>query len=149
MDSYSNPPQPEVLQTLAKEENLTELNRRMGGFSQYNGLTVTRIQDGVGEGELKITPQSLNPLGIVHGGCLAALADTVAGVAASRAVGVPSVTVNYCFNFLRPAKGTGQKIYCRAVPDKLGKTLSVYSVTLTDDDGAEVACGTFTFFAKT
>lgn len=139
MDSYSRPNE---LAALVERDN------RKSGFSAHNGLTVTRIADGIGEGEMEITPHSLNPLGIVHGGCLAALADSVAGGAASLAAGRACVTVNYCFHFLRPAKGTGKKIYCRAVPDKLGRTLSVYSVTLTDDDGDEVACGTFTFFVK-
>lgn len=126
-------------------DSYSKLNRAEG-FSSHNGITVTSVKDGVGEGELAITPQSLNPMGIVHGGCLASLADTVAGVAAAAGQGRSGVTVNYCFNFLRPAKGTGKKIYCRADPHKMGRTLSVYAVSLTDDSGKEVAAGTFTFF---
>lgn len=116
------------------------------GFTTYNGLRITGVIDSIGYGEFDITPERLNPMGIVHGGCLAALADTVAGTAACCAVGKPCVTVNYCFNFLRPALGTGQKIYCRAKPQKVGRTLCVYIATLTDDSGSEVAAGTFTFF---
>ena len=42
--------------------------------------------------------------------------------------------------------GTNQKIRCRATPEKTGRTLSVYHVSLTDDEGLEVATGNFTFF---
>ena len=116
-------------------------------FSTRNNIRVTAAYaDGSGEGELTITPECLNPHGIVHGGCLAALADSVGGWTASSAQHRTCVTVNYAFHFLRPAMGTNQKIRCRATPEKTGRTLSVYHVSLTDDEGLEVATGNFTFF---
>ena len=117
-------------------------------FSSHNGIAVTRVQKDLSEGELTITPQSLNPLGIVHGGCLAALADTVAGAGVIGNTGRTCVTVNYSFHFLNPASGDGHKIYCRARPQKMGRTLCLYEVSLTDDGGREVATGSFTFFLK-
>ena len=116
-------------------------------FSAYNNIRVTKVgADGVAEGVLTVTEHSLNPHGIVHGGCLASLADTVAGWAVARATGSACVTVNYGMNFLRPAKGSYKTITCRAEPEKLGRTLCVYRVTLSGDDGKEVATGNFTFF---
>lgn len=116
-------------------------------FSTYNNIHITAAYtDGSAVGTLAITAQSLNPHGIVHGGCLATLADTVAGQAVFLATSRNCVTVNYAFNFLRPAK-SGQKIItCTATPEKLGGTLCVYHVSLTDESGAEVANGNFTFF---
>ena len=110
---------------------------RYDPFSSHNNIRVTATyEDGSGEGELIVTRESLNPHGIVHGGCLAALADSVGGWTASSAQHRTCVTVNYAFHFLRPAMGTNQKI----------RTLSVYHVSLTDDEGLEVATGNFTFF---
>ena len=120
----------------------------MQSFSSYNGITVTKLEKDVAEGELVITPQSLNSAGIVHGGCLATLADTVAGNGVACATGHMCVTVNYSFHFLSPAFGDGHKIYCRAFPQKIGRTLCLYEVSLTDDNGREVAAGSFTFFLK-
>lgn len=112
------------------------------GFTYHNGIRITRLDLDYCEGELEITPECLNPLGIVHGGCLAALADTVGGMAAlSRGKG--TVTVNYGFSFLRQAKGT--KIKCVATPEKVGKSISVFRCTLTDDQDQLVASGQFTF----
>ena len=68
------------------------------------------------------------------------------GWTASSAQHRTCVTVNYAFHFLRPAMGTNQKIRCRATPEQTGRTLSVYHVSLTDDEGLEVATGNFTFF---
>lgn len=114
-------------------------------FSHRNNIRITNLyDDGSVDGELTVTPESLNPHGIVHGGCLATLADTVAGHAAH--VHGSCVTVNYAFNFLRPAKGTNKKIYCVATPEKVGRTLCVYHLELTDDEGVQVATGNFTFF---
>ena len=47
---------------------------RYDPFSSHNNIRVTATyEDGSGEGELIVTRESLNPHGIVHGGCLAAL----------------------------------------------------------------------------
>ena len=101
-----------------------ELHYSNGGepmFDKYNGISIVAAGDGWAEGELEVSRHSLNPHGIVHGGALAALADTVAGSGVFFATGHYCVTVNYAFNFLRPAKGTNQKIRCRATPEKLGR----------------------------
>ena len=46
--------------------------------------------------------------------------------------------------FLRPANTP--KIYCEATPKKMGRTLSVIQFVMSNDKGAVVATGTFTFF---
>ena len=69
---------------------------RYDPFSSHNNIRVTATyEDGSGEGELIVTRESLNPHGIVHGGCLAALADSVGGWTASSAQHRTCVTVNY------------------------------------------------------
>ena len=61
MDSYSN------LRARAK------CNR----FAEHNGIELTLIETDHVEGEITVTEAHLNPMGMVHGGCLATLADTV------------------------------------------------------------------------
>ena len=114
-----------------------------GQFSFENGIRVTLARPGYAEGVLTVGPNSSNPHGTVHGGCLYTLADTVAGTAAC-AHGASCVTVNGSMEFLRPA--TGPAIRCVATPKKQGNTLSVIQVVLTNTAGKEVATGTFTFF---
>lgn len=112
-------------------------------FSFVNGVTVTKLQRDLCEGELAVGPDSRNPSGHVHGGALVTLADTVAGCCACSRGG-DCVTANESFEFLRPADGP--KIFCRATPKKMGRRLCVIQVELTDSQGQLVAAGTFTFF---
>lgn len=111
-------------------------------FSAYNNIIITKIDLDYAEGVLHVKPESLNHIGAVHGGCLATLADTTAGMAACSR-GRSCVTVNYAFNFLRQAKG--EMIRCEAKAVKVGKSLSVIRVELTNEMGILVAGGDFTF----
>ena len=116
-----------------------------GCFAPHNHIYVTELRDDhSASGVLEIQPSSLNPLGIVHGGALVTLADTVAGTAAYT-TGKTCVTLDCSMQYLSP--GTGTRIHCTAVPKKLGRTVLVYDVSLTDDSGRPVASGTYTFFA--
>ena len=112
-------------------------------FSYESGILITHAEPGRVLGELTVGENSYNPHGIVHGGLLTTLADTAAGCCACSKGG-HCVTSNCTMEFLRPA--TGKMIYCVATPKKLGRSLSTIQVSLTNDDGIEVATGTFTFF---
>ena len=114
-------------------------------FAVHNHIKITHIDEDKVEGELTIAPESLNPLGFVHGGCLVSLADSVAGTAVYTK-GRACVTLDCSFNYLRPATGT--KIRCVARPQKIGHTIAVYEVLLTDDQERPVASGIFNFFRK-
>ena len=112
-------------------------------FSFENGMLVTHAEPGLVRGELTVSENSVNPHGMVHGGALTTLADTVAGCCACSKGG-HCVTSNCTMEFLRPAYG--KKIYCEATPKKMGRSLSTIQVSLTNDEGAVVDTGTFTFF---
>ena len=112
-------------------------------FSYENGILLTDVSPGYAKGELTVCPNSINPHGNVHGGALATLADTVRGCCACSRGG-SCVTANCSMEFLRPA--TGSKIYCEATPKKMGRSLSVIQLVITNDKGAVVATGTYTFF---
>ena len=112
-------------------------------FSYENGILLTEVEPGYARGELNVGPNSINPHGNVHGGALATLADTVGGCCACSKGG-SCVTANCTLEFLRPA--TGPKIICEATPKKMGRTLSVIQVVLTNDQNVAVATGTYTFF---
>lgn len=123
---------------------LMEAVNRAGQFSYENGIEVTRIQPGLAQGVLRAGPASLNPHGMVHGGAMATLADTVGGCCACSE-GKSCVTANSTMEFLRPAQGD---LFCEATPKKLGSKLSVIQIVITDAQGKTVATGTFTFFME-
>ena len=115
-----------------------------GLFADVSHVSVTSVgEDHSARGVLDIHPSTLNPLGIVHGGALVTLADTVAGVAA-WAGGRVCVTLDSSMQYLSP--GRGKQITCTATPKKQGRTILVYDAALTDETGKLVAIGTYTFF---
>lgn len=121
---------------------LTASINTRAGFPKHNQIRIVELSDGFCLGELQITSDSLNSLGIVHGGALFSLADTVSAMAVcTRAA--RTVTVDSRFRFLRtPAGGP---IRCTATPlGGQGNTL-VFRCSLTDETSAEVAAGEFTF----
>ena len=112
-------------------------------FSYENGVLVTKVEPGRAEGVLNVGPNSINPHGMVHGGALATLADTVSGACAC-ARGRTCVTAGCSMEFLRPADGP--TITCIATPKKEGHTLSVIQVEMYNAKEELVATGTYTFF---
>ena len=125
-----------------RKQPLEEIVNSPHQFSYENGIVVTHIEPGLALGELRAGPNSVNPHGMIHGGAMAALADTVAGCCACSGGG-SCVTASSSMEFLRPAQGD---LFCEATPKKLGRQLSVVQVIITNAEGKTVATGTFTFF---
>ena len=127
----------------AEQHWICRLTNQPHQFSYESGVEATHVEPGRAEGVLTVGPDSINPHGKVHGGALAALADTVGGNCAC-APGRSCVTASQSMEFLRPAEGP--YITCVATPKKEGHTLSVIQVELSNAEGKLVATGTFTFF---
>lgn len=123
---------------------MRSLVNQSDGYARHSHVTITHMEPGGAEGVLDLAPEVLNPMGIVHGGCLATLADTVTG-AAAHSTGLKCVTLNCTMNYLRPA--VGRQIFCKAKVQKSGRTIQVCEAVLTNDQGEAVATGTFTFCA--
>ena len=64
-------------------EKLKEYRNRQNAFANFIGLAITEIRPGAAVTEMEITENHMNPIGSVHGGCLATMADVTGGAAAS------------------------------------------------------------------
>ena len=134
--------QKEAADVEERKHPVTDIVNRPGQFSYENGIEVTLVEPGLARGVLHAGPSSVNPHGMIHGGAMATLADTVGGCCACS-TGGNCVTSSSTIEFLRPAQGD---LFCEATPKKMGSKLSVIQVVLTDTRGKTVATGTFTFF---
>lgn len=113
-------------------------------YMQMLDMEFMEIGKGYAKGRIRLQPKHLNPYGSVHGGCLYSLADSVGGTAAST-YGSPVSTITGTMNFIRPAMHT-QYITCTAHEVRQGKSVSVYSIEIVDDDGVLLENGSFTFY---
>ena len=116
-----------------------------GTFTAENGIVITAVGDGWAEGELIAAAQHMNPMGIVHGGCLCAMMDQVSGAAACTR-GSACLTINCDIRYLAP--GGAGRLLARAEAIHMGRSTAVFRCTVTDGAGKLCADGTYTFRLK-
>ena len=117
-----------------REEVERVFQARWGGnFNDLLGFEVLEAEEGFARVALPVEPRLFQPFGIIHGGALAALADTVGGVGSyvSYPVGTEVVTVEMKINFVRPVKeGT---LIGEAKALHLGRKTSVWEMRILND----------------
>lgn len=127
-------------------EYLEKARARLGGFNQLIGLEVDAVGEGCCRCSCPIEEKLLNPHGSVHGGALAALLDTAAGIAAIasspelRSVVTQSADIHY----LRPV--TGKRMYCLAETMKAGRHTGLVRAELRNEEGVLAVSATFEIF---
>jgi len=100
------------------------------------GFELVTLDEASAHARVDIDERHLQPLGVVHGGVYAALAESLASHATARAVGpsgLVALGISNDTSFFRPiSSGT-----IRADAERLhrGRTTWVWDVRLTDDDG--------------
>jgi acyl-CoA thioesterase len=93
-------------------------------FAELIALEVVEQAEGRSRCELEVTPDHLNPHGVVHGAVLFALADTGMGAALYPTLGSGEscATIEIKINFFRPAK-TG-RLRCDTTVVNRGRTVA-------------------------
>ena len=108
--------------------------RELPGFDGLYGLEIHRISDEEVVAGVPVRDELRQPAGLVHGGVLASIAESVASVATWRAVRDEGRTAQGLSNhtsFLRPVvDGT---IHAVARRRHRGRTTWVWEVDITDD----------------
>src|SRR5574342_117697 len=115
------------------EEVVARANERIRGtFAGVLGMCFTLLTPERVEATLEIRPELKQPWGIIHGGAVMTLADTVAGAGAYMNVGPgqESVTVELKVNLIRAVhEGT---IRAAAAPLHRGRSTSIWETRVTD-----------------
>lgn len=93
-------------------------------FIQWMGVELLRIENGICETKLRISPDMLQQDGFAHAGIVTTLADHSCGGAIGSLLspGEHVLTAELKSNFLRAAKSS--ELYCRAVCRKRGRSLA-------------------------
>ena len=106
------------------------------GFGRLIGIEHGDYDPDAASARLAITPDHLQPFGIVHGGVLAALGETVASAATYAAVadeGMLAVSQSNHTTFMRPF--TEGHVNAHARTRHRGRTTWIWDVELSDDQG--------------
>ncbi len=128
---------------MAEHEPTTEDEIRdrvaSSSFHASIGITVERVRPGAVDLKLEAGSDHVNLLGTVHGGVLATLVDTAAGLAVRSAIpaGSRHVSVNLDVQYLAPAN-TGTLLAAGRVV-RMGRRIAFAEAHVTDAVGAVVA----------
>ena len=136
---------------LSKEEKkVTALVRRRMRESKATellGFDVESVQDGRAIFRLDVRPKHKQIHGVVHGGILAALADTTAAIAAYTAIprGMELATLEMKINYLEPVPGGRVKADARVL--RSGRNFVVAECEIFNENGSLAAKSLLTFSA--
>jgi uncharacterized protein (TIGR00369 family) len=136
----------------AEEKRVTELVRarmRESKSTELLGFDVQSVHDGRAVFLLEVKPIHKQIHGVVHGGILAALADTAAAIAAYTAVprGVELATLELKINYLEPVPGGRVKADARVL--RAGRNFIVTECDIFNQSGSLAAKALLTFSAAT
>jgi len=119
------------------------------GFDALIGLEILEQGDELVLARLPVRDALKQPLGLVHGGVLASIAETLASVGTAVAVlpeGNAAMGMSNQTSFLRPiAEGT---LHARAQRRHRGRTTWIWDVEITDDDGRLCALSRMTIAVR-
>jgi uncharacterized protein (TIGR00369 family) len=113
-----------------------DIQLHMRGFDVLYGLRVLACSDTEVLAEVPVRDEIRQPLGLVHGGVYASIAESIASMATALAVlenGDTAMGLSNATSFLRPiTQGTVHALGTRV---HRGRTTWVWDVSFTDDEG--------------
>jgi acyl-CoA thioesterase len=135
-----------------EEKRVTELVRQRmkeSKSSELLGFEVESVHDGRAVFLLNVRPDHKQVHDVVHGGILAALADTTAAIAAYTVVprGVELATLELKINYLEPVPGG--RITAEARVLRNGRNFIVTECEIFNESGSMAAKALLTFSAAT
>jgi acyl-CoA thioesterase len=118
---------------------------RTSPFHRWAGMELVSVGDGKAEVTLTLADHHFNPQRIVHGGMIAAIADTSIGLALRSMLrpGMTHRTAQLNVHFL--AKGEGNRIIARGRSLHLGQRMGYGEAEVSDEGGRLLARATATF----
>ena len=126
-------------------KKIIETRNASNAFANMIGLKITDISEGFATSHMDINENFINPINSVHGGVLFTIAD-VTGGAAAASHGYQITTVDSSFHYLRAGLDTSS-LTASAREIKHGKKISVYDVSVYDQDNILLAEGIFTYMS--
>ena len=107
-----------------------------GGFDALYGLEVLEVHDDLVLARVAVRDDLRQPFGLVHGGVLTTVAETLASLGTAAVVvpeGNAAMGLSNSTSFLRPIlDGT---IHARAIRRHRGRTTWIWDVEISDDAG--------------
>lgn len=122
---------------------------RTRGFDALYGLEVLEVSDELVRAQVVVRDELRQPSGLVHGGVLASIAETLASLGTAVVVvpqGEAAMGLANSTSFVRPI--TDGTIHARAIRRHRGRTTWIWDVEVTDDSGRLCAMSRMTIAVR-
>ena len=119
------------------------LVNEQNGFLKHNDIIILESNEKTSKVKMNISENSLNPYGIVHGGLIFSMGDTVMGITI-RSTGRDAVTLDGTINYLKPGKG--KYLIATSEVIKVGKTTGVLMANIYNDKEELIAVMSATYY---
>ena len=123
--------------------------RRTSGFDALYGLEVLEISDDLVRAEVAVRDELRQPFGLVHGGVLTSIAESLASLGTAIVVvpeGNAAMGLSNNTSFVRPVlEGT---IHAQAIRRHRGRTTWIWDVEISDDAGRLCALSRMTIAVR-
>lgn len=106
------------------------------GFDRLYGLQLDEVAEDRVTAHVPVRPELLQPAGLVHGGVIASIAESITSIATWLAVrddGLSAQGLSNHTSFLRPV--VGGTVHATATRRHKGRSTWVWEVEVTDDEG--------------
>ncbi|MGO9248408.1 MAG: PaaI family thioesterase [Solirubrobacteraceae bacterium] len=117
-----------------------QMNEAVTGYDRHYGLKFVELSDTEVRAQVRVRDEIKQPMGLVHGGLYASLAESMTSLATAAAVmrdGKTALGMSNSTSFLRPiTEGT---VHAHAVRLHGGRTTWIWDVTFSDDPGRTCA----------
>jgi uncharacterized protein (TIGR00369 family) len=113
-----------------------DLTLPAGGFDALYGLELLELTDELVRARVPVQDKVKQQFGLVHGGVLASIAETIASLGTAVIVipeGMAAMGLSNNTSFMRPI--TDGTIHARASRRHRGRTTWIWDVEISDDDG--------------
>ena len=114
----------------------TQFSLQLTGFDALYGLEIQSLGEDEASAQVEVRPELLEPGGGVHGGVYAAIAESLASLATTKAVSAEGTRAQGLSNhttLLREIRRGA--VHATARRRHRGRTTWVWEVELTDDEG--------------
>lgn len=114
--------------------NVEEINHRCRNtLCDHLGIEITDIGDDHMTARMPVDRRTNQPMGIMHGGATAALAETVASVAANYCVEEGKVCLGLDLNINHIRAVSAGFVYATTKPLHLGKSTQVWEIKIVNE----------------
>ena len=120
---------------------LSKVNdRNKGTLSTKLGIEFTEVGDNYLIAKMKVTPDLHQPAGVLHGGATAALAETVGSAASAVFCKKDNQMLRGIELSINHVRGIESgEVFARADAIKLGRTMQLWKIAITDKDGKDIS----------